>query len=146
MIPAVLAAILHLQPRLPPKVAHAYATTFLREAQDVDPFLLVALAYRESSFRSRIENEETGARGLFQIAKVHWQTLRPRTSVWSPSTNTRTAVKLLRQYLSACNGDVPGALSRYHGTGTCKADTWAWETFVLAGRLRVRFAQPKVAA
>ena len=117
---AVRTAITTLQPRHTPEVAAAYAGLFLRAADEheLDPLLLVAIAFRESSLISGVRGA-LGERGLLQ---VHGAALLGRPSECSAELLT-TSCELRT-----------GAAWLAHSRDVCPGTMWRWVTAYGHGR------------
>ena len=57
-------------PQIPAKVANAIQVA--ARASGVDPYLLTAIAWRESRFRSNARNSQSSAKGLLQFTSETW--------------------------------------------------------------------------
>jgi soluble lytic murein transglycosylase-like protein len=141
---ALLFAVWQLQPSLNKAEARdiAEACDSAAKLTDVDPALLLALAFAESSLDRYAVNRKTGAVGLFQIAPVHLVGVSPmRTSdaEWS----ARTGAKLLRAAIDR-TGSVEKGLARFNGR-TCRSCKWTRQVLALAANIRRQWAQERAA-
>lgn len=115
MTAALLAAVLELSPKLPRETAMeiAAAAGYHAHRFKLDAFLVVALAFRESSFRPDARNERTGALGLMQIAPVNRYGLDD-AEVTDIHMNIGLGCQILAVYIRR-HRTTEAALSRYNG-------------------------------
>ena len=114
--------------RFPP----AYEETFrsVGAAKDLDPYLLMALARRESGFNPRARSG-AGARGLMQLlpgtareqAERFGMPLASTESLWDPDTNALLGAAYLRRLLDRFDGNRPIALAAYNA-GPSRVAQW----------------------
>jgi hypothetical protein len=100
MLESVIAAILLVHPNPTPSIAKYYATVIVEHAvpADIDPYLLVALAFRESNFNPKAESG-VGDYGLLQIrARALPQFRRNHRPLLDPVTNIKVGVEILRYW------------------------------------------------
>jgi soluble lytic murein transglycosylase-like protein len=89
-----------------------------REARrhELDPELALALIEVESSF-DRFAVSRVGAQGLMQVMPFWKGELgRDEDNLTDPVTNVRYGMTILAHYLEREDGDIVGALTRYHGS------------------------------
>ncbi|SHF42222.1 soluble lytic murein transglycosylase [Modicisalibacter ilicicola DSM 19980] len=113
----------------------AYRDSFLRwgETVDVDPFLLMGIARRESAFNNEAVSP-VGARGLMQLmpgtaAQVSRQLGIGRPSLdelFDPETNIRLGSTYIRDMLKRYNGNRLAATAAYNA-GPGRVDRWLRE-------------------
>lgn len=105
----------------------------IREAatrHGVDPALVAAVIFQESSFRENVVSE-SGAVGLMQVLPSTAEDIARRTGgtrfepgdLRDPEINIRYGTELLRFLLEYYDGDVPTALAAYHA-GPGNVDSW----------------------
>ncbi len=98
-----------------------YARIILAEATrfELDPLILVAMVSRESDWKPRSVNADTGAVGLGQ--------LMPNTDTTKgfdgydlaePALNLFLSARRLRYFMGLCRDDKWRAVDAYHGAGT----------------------------
>lgn len=128
LIAAVATAILSLMPQWKSEAKHQraedYAQIIVEESQavqpEVDPFLIVAIAFRESSFRAKVKGKR-GEVGLMQImprgALTRTITKEDLTDV---RANIRVGIGHLHYWQEECgHDDIELWLSAYNA-GKCK--------------------------
>ena len=132
LVPAVTSAILSVMPLWSSDAEQARAATYaaiiVEEAQavqpEIDPFLMVAIIYRESSFRPNISGKR-GEVGLMQIFPYGalMRTINKgvtRDDLKDARTNVRVGVSHLLFWQRECGaGDMAVWLSAYN-SGKCK--------------------------
>lgn len=98
-----------------PRVANIYKEMVFREAlaQDVDPWLVMAVINVESSCNPKAVSR-VGARGLMQVMPFHHDLIGKR-NVFAPRVNIQVGTALLRRYLDNNNGNMKKALAQYSG-------------------------------
>lgn len=112
-IATVLALRFHVGLVEAEKIGHAVIDAARREA--LSPMLLLAVIAVESGF-DRHALSEAGAVGLMQVLpSQHRDRVRHATQLWDTDTNVSVGSSILREYLTAADGDLKGALARYSG-------------------------------
>ena len=113
LIAAVAAAILSLMPQWKSDAAHQraekYATIIVEETQAVqpaiDPFLVVAIIFKESSFRAKVKGQR-GEVGLMQIMPRGALTRTiTKESLTDVRANVRVGVGHLHYWQETCGED-----------------------------------------
>ena len=122
MIPAAFAAITLLAPHVPHNERLQDSIQFVAYAvaNGLDPLLIVAVAFHESSFNREAVNQKSGAVGLMGISRVHFDYV-PGDWIW----NIRTGTKLLAKAIHDCGGNIAKGLSLYNGRGKCKVSKYS---------------------
>lgn len=71
-ISGVSSALKALHPNLNPEIAYKVTESVEKASirYDVDPYLLIAIAFQESSFRHNLEEGPAGERGICQVRKI----------------------------------------------------------------------------
>lgn len=84
----------------------------------ISPEMLMAIAWKESSFNPKAENGS--CKGLMQInVKVHEDKLAIYGGDWSDTrTSIYTAAMVISEIMSDDNADLGAIMSLYHGEGT----------------------------
>ncbi len=82
--------------------------------QKVDPLLTLAVMAVESRF-DYMATSNSGAKGLMQIIPYWHKDKIAIAQVYDPVSNIKAGTKILREYLTAHNGDVSKALLNYNG-------------------------------
>jgi soluble lytic murein transglycosylase-like protein len=148
VISAVTSAILSLMPLWTSDAekerAEQYAAIVVEEAEavrpEIDPFLVVAIIYRESSFRPNV----TGKRGEVGLMQIFPYGALVRTinkgvskeDLVDARTNIRVGVSHLLFWQSECGaGDMAVWLSAYN-SGKCKPNAYGRRVSHLYCRLR----------
>lgn len=103
----------------------AHDFVFYGEQVNVNPKLLVAVAYTESEFNPRARST-AGAIGLMQVvpARESWREYEPRCGVMTaqslhePRVNICFGAHILREFMTRHHGDTDHALAAYNnGSG-----------------------------
>lgn len=133
LIAAVAVAILSLVPQWRSEEkkarAHEYATIIVEETQAVvpaiDPYLVVAIAFKESSFRQQVRGQK-GEVGLMQIMPRGTLTRSiTKQSLTDARANIRVGVGHLHYWQEECGvEDMDVWLSAYNA-GKCKRTKYA---------------------
>jgi len=127
LIAAVATAILSLMPQWKSETkqekAEEYAQVIVEESQavqpEIDPFLVVAIIFRESSFRRKVKGKR-GEVGLMQVMPRGTLTRSITTDdLTDVRANVRVGVGHLRYWQQECGGDMELWLSAYNA-GKCK--------------------------
>ncbi len=133
LIAAVTTAILSLVPHWKSEAAatraEQYATIIVEESQAVqppiDPFLVAAIAFKESSFRAKIKGKK-GEVGLMQImprgAVTRTITKERMTDVRS---NVRVGIGHLKYWQKECGPDKMDVWLSAYNRGKCKRTKYA---------------------
>ncbi len=133
LIAAVIVAILSLVPHWKSDKAHIraekYATIIVEESQAVqppiDPFLITAIIFKESSFRAKIEGKK-GEVGLMQVMPRGTLTRsiskQSRTDV---RANIRVGVGHLHYWQERCGADDMDLWLSAYNLGRCKRTKYA---------------------
>jgi len=102
-----------------PKV---FFPVFEKQAGVIDPYLLIAVARRESAFRT---NAVSGAkaRGLLQIMPETGRRIAGDANLLDPDTNVEIGAKYLTQLIEKANGNIHLALAGYNA-GPHKVSAW----------------------
>lgn len=102
-----------------PKV---YFPVFDKQSAVIDPYLLIAVARRESAFRI---NAVSGAkaRGLLQIMPATARKIAGDVNLLDPEVNVEIGAKYLTQLLQKSNGNIHLALAGYNA-GPHKVSAW----------------------
>jgi soluble lytic murein transglycosylase-like protein len=132
LVPAVTSAILSLMPLWTSDAeqarAAAYAAIVVEEAQavqpEIDPFLVVAIIYRESSFRPAVAGKR-GEVGLMQIFPrgALMRTINKgvtKEDLGDARTNVRVGVSHLKFWQNKCGADDPAVWLSAYNSGRCK--------------------------
>jgi soluble lytic murein transglycosylase len=99
----------------------AFLALFQKEAQGLDPFLLLSVARQESAFNPRAVSA-AHAKGLLQLVGRHARRRRGQ-SIFDPETNIRAGAKLINQMLAENEGRLSLALGAYNA-GPRKVGLW----------------------
>lgn len=105
-----------------------YPETFLelfhKYKQSLNPYLLMAIARRESSFNSKAVSP-ANAQGLLQLNPETVKLLFPEKSLdlFDPETNISVASTYLSKVLNEVDGHIPKALAAYNA-GEAQVKTW----------------------
>lgn len=113
-------SILKLKPDLRTDLVFRYSRAITQGAMayDVDPDLVVALAFVESSFNHRAESR-AGARGLLQVMPFWAEEFDVQFDVnylYDIEYNVDVGLSIYKHYLWQCQGEITCALFRYHGS------------------------------
>ncbi len=102
-----------------PKV---FFPVFEKQSAVIDPYLLIAVARRESAFRI---NAVSGAkaRGLLQIMPATGRKIAGDADLLDPDTNVEIGAKYLTQLIEKANGNIHLALAGYNA-GPHKVSAW----------------------
>jgi soluble lytic murein transglycosylase-like protein len=132
LVPAVTSAILSVMPLWSSDAEQAraasYAEIIVEEAQavqpEIDPFLMVAIIYRESSFRPGVAGKR-GEVGLMQIfpygALVRTINMGvTKEDLGDPRTNVRVGVSHLLFWQNECGPDDMSVWLSAYNSGKCK--------------------------
>jgi soluble lytic murein transglycosylase-like protein len=128
LIAAVAAAILSLMPQWKSEAkqnkAEEYATIVVEESQavqpEVDPFLVVAIIFRESSFRAKVKGQR-GEVGLMQVMPRGTLTRTiTKQSLTDARANVRAGVGHLHYWQEECGGDDMVLWVSAYNAGKCK--------------------------
>jgi soluble lytic murein transglycosylase-like protein len=132
LVPAVTSAILSLMPLWTSDAeqsrAATYAAIVVEEAQavqpEIDPFLMVAIIYRESSFRPNVAGKR-GEVGLMQILPYGalMQTINKgvtKGNLEDARTNVRVGVSHLVFWQNECGSDDMAVWLSAYNSGKCK--------------------------
>jgi len=112
-IATVLALRFHVGVGEAEKIGRAVIDAARREG--LSPMLLLAVIAVESGF-DRHALSEAGAVGLMQVLpSQHKDRVMHATQLWDTDTNVSVGSSILREYLTAADGDLNGALARYSG-------------------------------
>ncbi|MDD5305952.1 MAG: transglycosylase SLT domain-containing protein [Deltaproteobacteria bacterium] len=129
LVTAVAASILSLLPHWKSEQAreraHEYASIIVEESAigetrdpEIDPFLVVAIIFRESSFRAEVKGKH-GEVGLMQVMPLGTLT---RTITKDSSTDVRANIRAgighLRYWQAECGSDMLTWVSAYNA-GKC---------------------------
>lgn len=94
------------------------------EANGIDPAIIFAMAYRESTYRAHLIGDNGNSYGLLQV-QPYWHSGRMErlgcTDLLDPYQNVTVAVDYLCELLNRYNGDMAKALTAYnrgHYAGT----------------------------
>ena len=119
--------------RLELRFPRSYWAEFQRagEAQDVDPYELIALARRESGLYAKARSK-VGARGLMQVmpatargvAKRQGQPYRGASALYAPETNIALGSAYYAELLKRYDGNRVKALAAYNA-GPSRVGRWA---------------------
>lgn len=115
-----LDAVMKLQPMHTQEVAASWAGAFRSAGKesDIDPLLLIAIAYRESSIRDDVVGK-LGEQGPMQL---HGAALMHRPRACNPAEMTcsiRGGAAVLQYWRSACNDDRWAVWIGAYGLGQC---------------------------
>lgn len=102
-------------------------------AEDIDPYLLLALAFRESTLNRKAINHKTGCKGLFQIAPIHTKTIMS-SLIFSASWSVKTGARILRKAYDEI-GTWEGALCKFNGRKSRKC-SWGRAVISLAEKIK----------
>ncbi len=128
LIAAVTAAILTLMPLWKSDTSHEkaadYATIIVEESQavrpEVDPFLIVSIIFRESSFRAKIKGQR-GEVGLMQIMPRGTLTRSiTRDDLTDVRANIRVGIGHLHYWQKECGADDMEMWLSAYNAGKCK--------------------------
>jgi soluble lytic murein transglycosylase-like protein len=132
LVPAVTSAILSMMPLWSSDAeqtrAASYAAIIVEEAQavqpEIDPFLVVAIVYRESSFRPNVSGKR-GEVGLMQIFPYGalMRTINKgvtRDDLKDARTNVRVGVSHLLFWQDKCGANDMAAWLSAYNSGKCK--------------------------
>lgn len=108
----------------------AKAIIKISKKYNIDPLLVSALIYEESTFRPFVQSK-SGAVGLMQIKYSVWKEhkilkdsdVKTKNDLFYIENNINCGVRILRKYIDEANGNIVIALNRYHsGVGklNCK--------------------------
>jgi len=124
-----------IQPKLDIKLRRLIAKTILEVSKkhNIDPLLITALIYEESSFRPLVQSK-AGAVGLMQIRFSVWKEhpilknngISAKDKLFWIENNINCGVKILKKYINEAKGDIVVALNRYH-TGSTKLNAKRYE-------------------
>jgi soluble lytic murein transglycosylase-like protein len=112
--------------------ADNYATIIVEESRaarpPIDPFLVVAIAYKESSFRPKIQGKR-GEVGLMQImprsALTRSITNMKKKHLIDVRANIRVGVGHLNFWRNKCGDDRPDVWLSAYNSGVCKKSKYA---------------------
>lgn len=150
MIEAIAAAILALTAqasgahRITESHARSYARIVVAEADrhDLDPWVLVALVDRESSWKPRAVNETTGAVGLGQILAspeiLAGGFAQFADQLADPAVNLFLTARWLARWRDKCGGNIGRALDAYNGQGIKRRALSSFARGVLSEAERLR--------
>ena len=137
LIAAVIVAILSLVPHWKSDKSHKraekYATIIVEESQAVeppiDPFLIAAIIFKESSFRAKIEGKK-GEVGLMQVMPrgALTRTINKKSTSElraSTRTNIRVGVGHLHYWQKRCGVDDMDVWLSAYNLGRCKRTKYA---------------------
>lgn len=139
LIAAVTSAILSLVPHWTSdkskERAKHYATVIVEESQAIqpviDPYLVVAIAFKESSFRAKIRGKR-GEVGLMQILPQGALTrtivkgkLRQKTQLMEVRSNVRVGIGHLNYWRNKCGDDDMSVWLSAYNSGRCKRTKYA---------------------
>ncbi|MDJ0765426.1 MAG: transglycosylase SLT domain-containing protein [Myxococcota bacterium] len=134
LIAAVTAAILSLVPHWKSEKAIAraeeYATIIVEESQAVqppiDPFLVVAIIFKESSFRSKVTGQR-GEVGLMQIMPrgALTRTITKKKMTTDARSNIRVGIGHLNYWQNRCGHDNLEVWLSAYNKGKCKKTKYA---------------------
>jgi soluble lytic murein transglycosylase-like protein len=132
LVPAVTSAILSMMPLWSSDAeqtrAASYAAIIVEEAQavqpEIDPFLVVAIIYRESSFRPNVSGKR-GEVGLMQIFPYGalMRTINKgvtRDDLKDARTNVHVGVSHLLFWQNECGADDMAVWLSAYNSGKCK--------------------------
>ncbi len=102
-----------------PKV---YFPIFEKQSEILDPFLLLAVALRESAFNSTAVSGAK-ARGLLQLLPGTARRLKKKANLFDPETNINIGAQYIVNMLARTEGRLPLALAAYNA-GPGKVATW----------------------
>jgi soluble lytic murein transglycosylase-like protein len=128
LIAAVAAAILSLMPQWKSEAkqqrADDYATIIVEESQavqpEVDPFLVVAIIFKESSFRAKVKGQR-GEVGLMQIMPRGTLTRSiTKEDLTNVRANVRVGVGHLHYWQETCGADDMILWLSAYNAGRCK--------------------------
>lgn len=103
-----------------PKV---YFPVFEKHSKGLDPYLLMALARRESAFNTRAVSRAR-AKGLMQIAPHTQRQLSSLKNMFDPDANISVGSRYLSDLLKRTNGQIHLALASYNA-GPNRVDLWS---------------------
>lgn len=128
LITAVATAILSLMPLWKSDESHKraddYATIIVEEAQavrpEVDPFIVVSIIFRESSFRAKIKGQR-GEVGLMQIMPRGTLTRSiTKEDLTDVRSNIRVGIGHLQYWQEECGSDDMELWLSAYNAGKCK--------------------------
>lgn len=102
-----------------PKV---YFPIFEKQSNGVDPYLLLAVARRESAFNPKATSP-ANARGLLQMLPATSRLLKKKANLFDPETNIELGAKYLTQLLQKSDGKIHLALASYNA-GPNRVTVW----------------------
>lgn len=103
-----------------PKV---YFPIFEKHSKGLDPYLLMALARRESAFNTKAISRAR-AKGLMQIAPQTQRRLSSLKNMFDPEVNISIGSRYLSDLLKRTNGQIHLALASYNA-GPNRVDLWS---------------------
>ncbi len=133
LVAAVTAAVLALVPHWKSEKSHLraeeYAMIIVEETQAVqppiDPFLVVAIIFKESSFRAKIKGKK-GEVGLMQIMPRGTLTRSiTKESMTDVRSNIRVGVGHLHYWQDRCGADDMDVWLSAYNAGKCKRTKYA---------------------
>lgn len=102
-----------------PKV---YFSVFEKNSNGMDPFLLLAIARRESAFNKHALSS-ANARGLMQVVQQRRGRHKSRVDLFDPENNIKAGSKYFSELLNRVNGQVHLALLAYNA-GPLRINQW----------------------
>lgn len=127
LVAAVTTAILSLLPHWTSTSSHErareYAAIIVEETQSsdprIDPFLVVAIVFKESSFRAKVKGKR-GEVGLMQILpRGSYTQSIAKDSIADARENIRIGVAHLRYWLKECGTDDTAVWLSAYNSGKC---------------------------
>lgn len=125
---SLLSEVLYTNPSLISRVTmekyfpKPYFPVFQNNAEGIDPFLLLAIARRESAFNPRAVSS-ANARGLLQVTPQTLRTLNSKYDLFEPSSNVNAGARLFGDLLKRVNGQIHLALAAYNA-GPKRMSIW----------------------
>jgi len=144
LVSTVTSAILSLMPLWSTDAEQAraaqYAAIVIEESQavqpEVDPFLVVAIIYRESSFRAEVRGKR-GEVGLMQILPLGTLTRSiTKDDLTDVRTNIRVGINHLVYWQSECGADRTLVWVSAYNSGKCRANGYGKRVLRLYNRLK----------
>ena len=117
----------------------------LCDARGIDPAIVMAMIWRESSYRAEVIGDNGDSLGLMQIQKKWCKELMIELDcedLLDPYQNVRVGVAILADKLEQYNGDIEKALVAYNAGKYCGAVTkYAMDVMSMAIDLNEKYGQ-----
>lgn len=124
----ILSDVLYKNPQLVAKETlelyfpKVFFPIFEKQSSIVDPYLLLAIARRESAFRSQVVSN-ANARGMLQVLPGTAKLISKNVNLMDPENNVEIGARYLLELLKRVNGQIYMALAAYNA-GPNKLFVW----------------------